>query len=197
MMGSDAVLYLQFGNDVTTEMENGILPHRAYSDAIHQAALEKGKMETMTIVIRILHTTDQLLAHRYRIAVNDLVLHLEREFPMASIETINAVDESTRRVFQRLMTAKKVAICGASSVCAFPVVSNRHGIAFLYQWPTSDNAWETAVSNLDTNVRMMEAPLLTSHRISSLSDNELLQWLQSQNPIVVSSDQDGTAFSDV
>ena len=87
-IGSDAVLYLQFGNDMTTDIENGILPHRAYSDAIHQAALQKGKIVTMTILIRVLHATDQLLAHRFRIAVNDLVVHLQQEFPNAMVSIV-------------------------------------------------------------------------------------------------------------
>jgi hypothetical protein len=199
----DAVIHLRLG-DALAGSDNdhgksgapkGLLPHRAYSDAIKQAALEQGEIETITIIIRSPRGSSELIAHRTRIVANDLVQHLQEEFPHAAVQTIKDGDEPTTKTFQRLIKANKISICGVSSLCTHPVLANENGLAFLYKFPNHGNDWATNLSRMYMNVREWEAPLLESNYIATLTDEQLLNWLRTQDPkaedmdVVMSSSQ--------
>ena len=71
-------------------------------------------------------------------------------------------DESTTTIFQRLIRANKISMCGVSAFCTYPVLANENGLAFLYKFPNHQNEWATNLSRTHMNVREWEAPLLGS-----------------------------------
>jgi hypothetical protein len=186
----DAVIHLRLGDALASSDKDhdesgtpkGLLPHRAYSDAIKQAALEQGEIKTITIIIRSPSGSSELIAHRTRIVANDLVRHLKEEFPNVVVKAIKDGDESTTTTFQRLIRANKISMCGVSAFCTYPVLANENGLAFLYKFPNHQNEWATNLSRTHMNVREWEAPLLGSTYVATLTDEQLLNWLRSQDP---------------
>ena len=190
----NAVIHLRLGDALaSTESEiqesRGVIPHEMYSDAIKQASLEKGEIKSIVVLVQSPNKSgSELIDHRSRIVSNDFLEYLQGEFPLVTIQIILDGVESSRKTYQRLIQANKVAICGVSSFCTHPVLSNHNGLAFVYQGHKAKvSDWVSTLVEFNANLRVWDVPLLESNVIENISDDELLHWLRTQNSQVISS----------
>lgn len=91
------------------------VPMTTYTELIAEARFDGGAVESVAIVGKGSH---------------QLVQHLERTFPEMAIETIENEEDSLLHLYSRLMYARIAAVCSASSLCGYAMLSS---VGFLHQ----------------------------------------------------------------
>jgi hypothetical protein len=191
----DAVIHLRLGDVLYSvrgkhqrHQRDGLLPHLTYSLLLKQAALEKGPIETISIVTQPFggsgtRAHDMSVIERSKMIAYDLVKHLQEQFPNAIVTIHNGVDEPPSRAYARLIRAKIVCICGPATFCTFPVLGNRDGIGYILNGDGYLlNPWAARAAMKYDNIRIFGGPTLGDSYIESLSDHDLLVWLNHQDP---------------
>lgn len=182
----DAVVHLRLGDAVSSGKDEGtgLLPFRSYSRLLRRAQNERGPLHTISILTQAfdpnaLRLQDRPHVERSSWVAQELLNHLREEFPNAHVVLHNDPGDSPQVSYIRLMKASKVAICGASTFCTYPVVANQ-AIRYLYE---SDklNPWVKRLKYME-NVHSFATNRLASNYAGSLSDKQLLHWLRHQDP---------------
>jgi hypothetical protein len=188
----DAVIHLRLGDVLYSfsgsHQRDGLLPHLTYSLLLKQAALEKGPIETISIVTQPFggsgtRSFDIPGIERSKMIAYDLVKHLQEHFPNATVTIHNGDDEPPSRTYARLIRAKIVSICGPTTFCTFPVLGNRDGIGYILNGDGYFlNPWAARAAMKYDNIKVFGGPTLGDSYIESLSDHDLLVWLNHQDP---------------
>ena len=116
---------------------------------------------------------------RSKMIADDFVAHLREYFPDADVRIHNSRDDTPLVAFVRMIKARKVAICGASTFCTYPVLANTN-IRYVFH---SDklNRWVDRL-RFAPSIRAVESPRLANNYIGALTDEQLKHWLRHQNP---------------
>jgi hypothetical protein len=182
----DAVIHLRLGDALTGGVDEGtgLLPFMFYSRLLKLAESQSGPLQTISVVTQVFDEESarpediesikgtELIAH-------DFVAYLREFFPDSIVKLHNSISDTPFVAYVRLTKANKVAICGSSTFCTYPVLANPN-LKFLYE-SRKLNPWVNRIGYLE-NVRTFEAPLLTNNYIGSLTDEQVLMWLRNQNP---------------
>ena len=182
----DAVVHLRLGDALMGGRDEGIglLPFRAYSRLLRRAESELGPLATISVVTQTFEETaarpeDRLALARTELIAKEFVAHLRENFPNASVKLRNSPQDSPFVAYVRMVKANKVAICGFSKFCSYPVLANAN-IRYVFE-SEKFNLWVKRLRYTGL-VRTMEAPRLTNNYIGSLTDNQVIHWLRHQDP---------------
>ena len=116
----------------------------------------------------------------------DLVLALQNAFPQASVRIHNDPESTIMESLARLVHARKVTICGCSTFCPYPLLA-AEGIGYVYNPLGPQNAWVRKASEIYSNLRLFETPMLNGMMISNektgsaLSETDVMKWLRNQD----------------
>jgi hypothetical protein len=183
----DAVIHLRLGNAVTggRDMGTGLLPFRSYVRLLKRYEQKNGNLETISVVTQSFvenrtRAEDLVGLERTRGIAVSFVKYIQEYFPRANVELRNSGLDNPLVSFLRLLRAKKVAICGASTFCTYPVLANQQALRYLYL-SEKLNPWVKRVHFMD-NVQVWNAPRVTNNYAGSLTDPQLMHWLRHQDP---------------
>jgi hypothetical protein len=145
----------------------GLLPHQAYLEILKTMQHESGPLNSIGIVtqsfvkarVRSFDAQDATLA-KSRLVAYDLAEHLRTTFPQAEVTLFNGASEIPLRSYARLVKARKVAICGPSTFCTYPVLATQ-GVGYLFQGHTNHSPRVQHVQL--NNIRTFVVPRLANH----------------------------------
>lgn len=182
----DAVVHFRLGDALLGGRDEGIglLPFRAYSRLLKRAESELGPLETISVVTQ---TSDELAARpedslalaRTEMIAKDFVAHLREFFPNAVVKLRNSAQDTPFVAYVRMVKANKVAICGSSTFCTYPVMANAN-IRYIFE-SEKFNRWVKRLRYTGL-VRTIETPRLANNYIGALTDMQLTHWLRHQDP---------------
>jgi hypothetical protein len=188
----DAVIHLRLGDALSSHRDTdegiGLLPHRAYSQILQEVQRTKGLITTISL-ITMPFTRDDVRAYerhlidRSKLVAEDLQSYLAKEFPRAKVEIHNGHSEIPAKAYARLTRAKKVAVCGSSTFCTYPVLAVREAIGYIFR-AEKHSPWAVRAATKYDNIRTYKVPRLTNNYTCKLSDTDLLMWLREQDPNV-------------
>jgi hypothetical protein len=185
----DAVIHIELGGSLYSSSghheHDALIPHRSYSLLIEQASLVRGTILSISIIITFLDGSDSKhdVDERSNLVARNLQKHLEETFPDAAVTTYSTHVQHLSRAYSRLVRAKKVSICGPSTFCTFPVLGNRDAIGYILNGENYTlNPWSVRATYKYENINIFSAPALGNAYIESLSNHDLLVWLNHQNP---------------
>ncbi|KAL7487867.1 hypothetical protein ACHAW6_013433 [Cyclotella cf. meneghiniana] len=195
----DAVIHLRLGDALFSvgglNEKKGLFPHATYINLLKQAQEEMGTLSSIGLVTAPF--TGSFLRSRYdaqstsvsKIVAMDLLDAIQRAFPGAKVTLHNRPEETIIESLARLVHARKVAICGCSTFCPYPLLATK-GIGFIYNPLHSQNIWVKNASEEIGHFRLFNAPLLNglvidNHKTGkSLSIGVVMRWLRNQRPDV-------------
>lgn len=185
----DAVIHLRLGDALKGKKDEniGLLPHGAYIEILEQIEKESGSLKSIGVVtqpfkkklVRSFDATSATLA-KSRLVAFDLIEHIRSKFPQAIVSIHNGDDEIPLKSYARLIRAKKVAICGASTFCTMPVLATE-GKGYLFRGE-KHSPWAQHVADFQDNIRTFKVPRLANNYTDQLNDVQLLHWLRYQLP---------------
>lgn len=194
----DAVIHLRLGDGLHssfgTNEWKGIFPHAIYINLLMQAQQEKGTINSIGIVTAPfkgsnVRSFDQGFTSLSEEIALDLVNALQNAFTKAKISIHNSPDETIMESLARVVHARKVAVCGCSTFCPYPLLATE-GIGFMYNPLGQQNQWvKNAVERYD-NIRLFETPMLNGLMISNektgwkLDHALMMDWVRNQDPNV-------------
>ena len=196
----DAVIHLRLGDAMYARSgfseDKGLFPHKTYIKLLKQAESEKGSIDSIGIVtapfkgefVRKLYdsgstSTSEMIAM-------DLVDALQEAFPRAKVTIHNSPRETIVQANSRLVNARKVAVCGCSTFCPYPLLATK-GIGYMFGPPSTkhhQNAWIFNAAKRFEHFRLFETPMLNGLVINNFKTGEkldmdvLLEWLRHQDP---------------
>eukprot|EP00804_Cyclotella_cryptica_P021382 CCRYP_016775-RA/>CCRYP_016775-RA protein AED:0.45 eAED:0.45 QI:0/-1/0/1/-1/1/1/0/228 len=137
----DAVIHLRLGDALFAahgfNEKKGLFPHATYINLLKQAQRERGAIRSIGLVTAPF--TGSFVRSKYdaqststsKIIAMDLFDALQRAFPRAKVRLHNRPEETILESLARLVHARKVAICGCSTFCPYPLLATK-GIGFVY-----------------------------------------------------------------
>eukprot|EP00804_Cyclotella_cryptica_P004383 CCRYP_006801-RA/>CCRYP_006801-RA protein AED:0.14 eAED:0.14 QI:0/-1/0/1/-1/1/1/0/765 len=198
----DAVIHLRLGDALYARNghseDKGLFPHATYIKLLMQAQQEKGTIGTIGVVTApfkgsfVRSHYDMTSTSKSEMIAMDLLDALRKAFPHAEIRLHNTPSDTIIDSLVRIVHARKVAICGCSTFCPYPLLATK-GIGYIYDPGTprfKQNLWVKNAAERYENYRLFETPLLNGVMIDNrrtgkkLADGDLLGWLRSQNPDV-------------
>eukprot|EP00804_Cyclotella_cryptica_P021377 CCRYP_016773-RA/>CCRYP_016773-RA protein AED:0.08 eAED:0.08 QI:0/-1/0/1/-1/1/1/0/471 len=195
----DAVIHLRLGDALFSaggrNEKKGLFPHATYINLLKQAQRERGAIRSIGLVTApftgsfVRSKYDAQSTSRSKIIAMDLFDAIQRAFPRAKVRLHNRPEETIVESLARLVHARKVAICGCSTFCPYPLLATK-GIGFVYNPLYGQNAWVKDAAELHENFRLFNTPLLNglaieNHRTGeSLDIGAVMQWLRNQKPDV-------------
>lgn len=182
----DAVVHMRLGDALLGGRDEGVglLPFRAYSRLLKRVEAEVGPLTTISVVTQTFveeaaRPEDTLALLRTEMIAKDFVAHLRQHFPTATVILHNSPLDTPLVAYVRMAKASKVAICGASTFCTYPVLANPN-LRYLYD-SEKFNPWVKRLKYTGS-VRTIESPRLANNYIGALTDHQLTHWLRHQNP---------------
>ena len=188
----DAVIHLRLGDALSNDNDQGIglLPHDAYLTILRKIRDDSPPGQTIDSIGIVTQSFEKGQGRRYdedpetlaksKAFAQDLVEAMQREFPHATIRIHNDQGETPLKSMIRLIKARKVAICGASTFCTLPVLSNVHGKGYLYRAP-KHSPWAYKVTQAyPDRLVSFTAPRLTNNFIHRLDIDAVRTWLNVQ-----------------
>jgi hypothetical protein len=183
----DAVIHLRLGDALKGHKDEGIglLPNGAYLDILQMIENQDGPLSTIGIVtqpfekklVRSFDGGTETLA-KSRLVAFDLVEQLRSKFPHAIVSIHNEDDDVPLKAYARLVRAKKVAICGASTFCTMPVLAT-DGKGYIFR-AEKHSPWAQHVTQFKHNIRTFKVPRLSNNYTDKLNETEILNWLHNQ-----------------
>jgi hypothetical protein len=189
--GDDAVIHVRL-NDAFKRIgrpsQRGLFPHVAYTKMLKLAEEEKGEIRSISIVTESFNKAkvrelDVEFTDLSRIVAHDLERQLKEDFPNAEVHIHNNWRiESTVTSYARLARAKKIAICGCSTFCPFPVMSVEDDVlGYLYDSEYLNAFYPQYLAENKENMHLWDAPLLGSNQIDKLSTDEILEFVRNKD----------------
>lgn len=198
----DAVIHLRLGDALRGKKDEGIglLPHMAYARILQKVNAEMenvttvasssrayGKLQSIGIVTQPFDSAqarsvdkDAVLIEKAKAITHDFVDYLQKRFPSARIRIHNDSNETPLTSMIRLIQAKNVAVCGASTFCTMPVLST-HGEGYLFRAP-KHSPWAHLVTKQHPDrLHSFAAPRLANHVITKMTSQEIVHWLRNQH----------------
>jgi len=155
---------------------------------LKKAEEEKGEIQTISIVTQSflkdnVREIDQDFTELSRTVGEDLARQLRIEFPNAKVSIHNDREtETTVTSYSRLVRAKKIAICGCSTFCPFPVMSVGDDVmAYLYNSKYLNGFYTNYLAENKDNIHLWDAPMLGSNDIGGLTDSQIIEFLRNEN----------------
>eukprot|EP00804_Cyclotella_cryptica_P004382 CCRYP_006799-RA/>CCRYP_006799-RA protein AED:0.02 eAED:0.10 QI:0/-1/0/1/-1/1/1/0/856 len=205
----DAIIHLRLGDALYARNghteDKGLFPHATYIKLLMQAQQEKGTIGSIGVVTApfkgsfVRSQYDMTSTSKSETIAMDLLDALHTAFPHAEIRLHNSPSETIIDSLVRIVNARKVAICGCSTFCPYPLLATK-GIGYIYDPGTprfKQNLWVKNAAERYENYRLFETPLLNgvlinNHRTGEkLADGDLLGWLRTQSPDVGNIDIQG------
>jgi len=190
--GDDAVIHVRlhdaFKSIGSRPSQRGLFPHIAYTSMLKKAEEEKGEIRTISIVTQsfqkdMIREIDQEFTELSRVVGEDLARQLQIEFPNAEVNIHNdGRIETTVTSYSRLVRAKKIAICGCSTFCPFPVLSVGDDVmAYLYDSKYLNGFYTKYLAENKDNIHLWDAPMLGSNVIGELTNSQIFDFLRNEN----------------
>jgi len=168
--------------------QRGLFPHIAYTSMLKKAEEEKGEIQTISIVTQSflkdnVRDVDQDFTELSRTVGEDLARQLRIEFPNTKVSIHNDREtETTVTSYSRLVRAKKIAICGCSTFCPFPVMSVGDDVmAYLYNSKYLNGFYTNYLAENKDNIHLWDAPMLGSNDIGGLTDSQIIEFLRNED----------------
>ena len=193
----DAVIHLRLGDALVARHGNneqkGVFPHQTYIDLLMEAQREKGRIRSIGLVTApfkgnfVRSEYDVGITDRSEIVARDFMDALQIAFPRAKIRLLNSPEQTIMESLVRLVKADKVAICGCSTFCPYPVMATT-GIGYVYNPLRNQNIWVKNAARRYGNYRLFDTPMLNMLVMENvvtqekLNDVDLLAWMKSQSP---------------
>ena len=90
--------------------------------------------------------------------------------------------ETTVTSYSRLAKAKKIAICGCSTFCPFPVMSVGDDVmAYLYNSKYLNGFYTQYLAANKDNIHLWDAPMLGSNEIGKLTNSQIYDFLRNRD----------------
>jgi hypothetical protein len=198
----DAVIHLRLGDAMYARSgvseDKGLFPHGTYIRLLKQAQEEKGTFSSIGIVTApfkgefVRANYDLQSTSTSAVVAEDLVNALQEAFPQAKISIHNSPDETIIGALTRIVNARKVAICGCSTFCPYPLLATK-GIGYMFG-PAStrhrQNDWIYNAAKRYNNFRLFETPMLNGlvidNRVTGkkLDLENVLEWIRYQDVTV-------------
>jgi hypothetical protein len=130
----------------------------------------------------------------------DLLDAIQDAFPRAKVTIHNRPEETIIESLARIVHARKVAICGCSTFCPYPLLATK-GIGFMYNQTVGQNLWVTKAAEQYKHFRLFDTPLLNGLAIENRKTGKTLdlsvvtRWMRNQNPDVGNIDITGPPIS--
>jgi hypothetical protein len=190
----EAVIHLRLGDGLFsthgTNEYKGVFPHETYVRLLRLAEEERGQLTSIGIITAPfkgdnVRQWDAGYTSLSEMIALDLVRALKDAFPYATVHLHNRPDESIMESLARVVYARKVAICGCSTFCPYPLLISR-GIGFIYNPMGEQNIWVRNAAERYPNFRLFDTPMLNGMMISNLKTGwelkheEVLNWLRNQ-----------------
>ncbi|KAL7488685.1 hypothetical protein ACHAW6_015998 [Cyclotella cf. meneghiniana] len=198
----DAVIHLRLGDALYARNghteDKGLFPHATYIKLLMQAQQERGAISSIGIVTGpfkgsfVRSHYDMTATSKSEMIAMDLLAALQKAFPHAEIRLRNSPDDTIIDSLVRIVNARKVAICGCSTFCPYPLLATK-GIGYIYDPGNprfKQNLWVKNAAERYENIRLFETPLLNgvlidNHRTGEkMADEDVLAWLRTQSPDV-------------
>ena len=189
--GDDAVIHVRLHDAfqrIGRPSQRGLFPHIAYTAMLKKAEEEKGMIRSISIVTESFNKAkvrpvDVAFTDLSRIVAHDLKRQLKEDFPYAEVNIHNNWRyESTVTSYARLAMAKKIAICGCSTFCPFPVMSVKDdALGYFYDSRYLNGFYPQYLAEHKENLHLWDAPLLGSNEIDKLSVDEILEFLRNKD----------------
>ena len=191
----DAIIHLRLGDGLySTNGENegkGIFPHSTYVNLLMEAQREMGEIRSIGIVTAPfkgshVRGADAGYTSLSELIAIDLVQSMQKAFPRTTIRIHNDPNGSIMESLARIVHARKVAICGCSTFCPYPLMVT-NGIGYMYNPVGSQNSWVRNAAERNKNFRLFDTPMLNGMIISNqktgskLSDGDVMKWLRNQD----------------
>jgi len=180
----DAVIHLRLGDVFRATgripvSPRGLLPHNEYEKILRQVELEKGPLSSISIVTApfgdedkdLIREKDMEFTERSRLVAEHLKEFLMQTFPQATVAIHNSgEEESPAKAGARLTRAKKVAICGCSSFCAYPVMAVADdALGYIFK-SHHYNLFSQHLADGRPNIRVFESPMLGNNEMAALDE---------------------------
>jgi len=188
--GDDAVIHVRLNDAfqrINRPSQRGLFPHIAYTTMLKKAEEEKGEIRSISIVTESFNKAkvrpvDVEFTDLSRIVAFDLRRQLKEDFPNAEVNIHNNWRfESTITSYARLALAKKIAICGCSTFCPYPVMSvNDDALGYIYDSKYLNAFFPQYLAEHKENMHLWDAPLLGSNEMVKLTVDEILEFLQNK-----------------
>ena len=193
----DAVIHLRLGDGLYSSVGanefKGVFPHKTYINLLMQAQQEKGIITSIGIVTAPfkgeVRPFDRRITSLSEEIALDLINALQNAFPTAKISIHNSPDETIIETLARVVHARKVAVCGCSTFCPYPLLATE-GIGFMYNPVGPQNEWVRYAAEKYDNIRLFETPMLNGLMIRNektgwkLDHALMMDWLRNQDPNV-------------
>jgi hypothetical protein len=196
----DAVIHLRLGDamwvGIDRSEDKGLFPHGTYIKLLKQAEEEKGPIASIGIVTapfkgQFVRGYDLSSLSTSEMVASELVTALQAAFPQAKITIHNSPDETIVQALSRVIRARKVAVCGCTTFCPYPLLATQ-GIGYMFGPESTrhhQNDWIYNAAQRYKNFRLFETPMLNgvvidNHTNKKLKISQVLEWLQKQDPDV-------------
>jgi hypothetical protein len=194
----DAVIHLRLGDGLYSTFganeEKGVFPHATYINLFMQAQQEKGTINSIGIVTApfkgsTVRSFDIGYTSFSEEIALDLVNALQNAFPKAKISIHNSPEETIMESLARVVHARKVAVCGCSTFCPYPLLATE-GIGFMYNPVGAQNQWVRNAAKRYDDFRLFETPMLNGLMIANdktgwkLDHALVMDWVRHQDPNV-------------
>lgn len=171
--------------------EKGIFPHATYTNLLKQVEQEMGPINSIGIITapftgKGVRSWDMDYISMSEVIAFDLISVLQTVFPQAAIRIHNNPDSTIMESLARLVHSRKVAICGCSTFCPYPLMATR-GIGYVYNPLGPQNRWVKKAAEMNPNFRLFDTPMLNGMMISNektgwkLSETDVMRWLRNQD----------------
>ncbi|KAL3787639.1 hypothetical protein HJC23_011787 [Cyclotella cryptica] len=193
----DAVIHLRLGDALFAAYGRnefkGVFPHATYIKLLKQAQKEMGTITSIGLLtapfsgsfVRSSYDTHATL--KSKTIAMDLLDAIQRAFPHAKVTLHNRPEETIVESLARIVHARKVAICGCSTFCPYPLLATK-GIGFMYNQTTGQNLWVKNAAEQYKHFRLFDTPLLNGLVMENRKTGETLdlgvvaKWMRNQNP---------------
>lgn len=195
----DAVIHLRLGDALVAKNGRnefkGVFPHQTYIDLLNRAQDEKGRIRSIGVVTApfkgsfVRSHYDSGSTDRSELVAMDLVEALQKAFPRAKVRLLNSPKQTIVESLVRLVQARKVAICGCSTFCPYPLMATR-GIGYVYEPLAGQNQWVKNAAMHHDDYRLFQTPMLNMMVMENsitkerLDDLDVLAWMRTQDPDV-------------
>lgn len=192
----DAVIHLRLGDALFAAHGRnefkGVFPHATYIKLLMQAQMEMGTITSIGIVTApfsgsfVRSSYDTHATSKSKTIAMDLLNAIRRAFPRAKVTLHNKPEETIIESLARLVHARKVAICGCSTFCPYPLLATK-GIGFMYNQTAGQNLWVKNAAEQYKHFRLFDTPLLNGLIMENRKTGETLdlgvvtKWMQNQN----------------
>jgi len=193
--GDDAVIHVRLNDAfhrIRRESQRGLFPHIAYTTLLKRAEEGKGEIRSISIVTDSFDTSkvreiDAQFTDLSRVVAEDLRRQLKVDFPNAEVSIDNDNNETTVTSYTRLAKANKIAVCGCSTFCPFPVMSVEDDVlGFIYDSQYLNSFYPQYLAEHKDNMHLWDAPLLGSNEISKSTTDQILEFLRDKSTTGIS-----------